>query len=99
MVRTGGYATGISAGSFMKKETGNAMYVNSITECVKRLPIMWHYEPIEFDDIVMKICRNLEIARWNYHRKTRHFTNSNLYDGNRCFILVVTYHHVERFGR
>ncbi len=61
MVRTGGYATGISAGSFMEKETGNAMYASSITECVKRLPIMWHYEPIEFDDIVMKICRNLEI--------------------------------------
>lgn len=40
MVRTGGYATGISAGSFMEKETGNAMYANSITECAERLPIV-----------------------------------------------------------
>lgn len=62
MVRTGGYATGISAGSFMEKETGNAMYdamyANPITECVEILPIVLYYEPIEFDDIVIG---NLEV--------------------------------------
>ena len=58
MVRTGGYATGISAGSFMEKETGNAMYANPIAECVEILPIALYYEPIEFDDIVIG---NLEV--------------------------------------
>lgn len=58
MVRTGGCAICISTGSFMEKESGNAMRANSITEYVGILPIVLYYEPIEFDDIVIG---NLEV--------------------------------------